>query len=126
MDANPYNSLKERLKEIMEIRKVSFPKLSVVTGIPASRMYKWYEQNTFPKAKDAAILENWISDPEFDISRFEEPKIPYLQARQNKKNSVTINTAPLIPVKAQAGYVKAMDQSVFIDTLEHYALPPGV
>jgi phage repressor protein C with HTH and peptisase S24 domain len=31
-----------------------------------------------------------------------------------------------VPVKAQAGYVKAEDQGIFVDALEKYALPPGV
>jgi phage repressor protein C with HTH and peptisase S24 domain len=33
---------------------------------------------------------------------------------------------PLVPVKAQAGYVRAVDQETFLDTMEEYALPPGV
>ncbi|MEO6610702.1 MAG: S24 family peptidase [Chitinophagaceae bacterium] len=50
----------------------------------------------------------------------------YLVKRRAQKNSVQPFLAPLVPFKAQAGYVKAEDQSVFIDALEKYALPPGV
>ena len=33
---------------------------------------------------------------------------------------------PLVPVKARAGYVASYDQVDYINTLEKYALPPGV
>jgi phage repressor protein C with HTH and peptisase S24 domain len=33
---------------------------------------------------------------------------------------------PFVPVKAQAGYVRAIDQEIYLDTLEKFALPPGV
>ncbi|MES2620199.1 MAG: S24 family peptidase [Bacteroidota bacterium] len=56
-----------------------------------------------------------------------EPQTPdYTLTRRNNKIAITTHTAPLVPVKAQAGYVRAMDQSTFIDTMEQYALPPGV
>lgn len=51
----------------------------------------------------------------------------FIEKRRSQKNhKPEVQTAPLVPVKAQAGYVRAIDQSTFIDTLEQYALPPGV
>lgn len=46
--------------------------------------------------------------------------------RLAKKNLDKPFLVPLVPVKAQAGYVKAIDQSRFIDSMEEFALPPGV
>lgn len=52
----------------------------------------------------------------------------YQQERLARKNHISNKPfmVPLVPVKAQAGYVRAIDQSRFIDTLEEYAMPPGV
>lgn len=55
-----------------------------------------------------------------------EPELSYLQRRRQQKNKSEPYMVPLVPVKAQAGYVTAMDQEVYVDTLEKYALPPGV
>ena len=50
----------------------------------------------------------------------------YLESRRKLKTNNGIPTAPLIPAKAQAGYVRAIDQQQYMDTLEKFALPPGV
>lgn len=52
----------------------------------------------------------------------------YLTRRFNEKNSVTQEPfmVPFVPIKAQAGYVRAHDQTTYVATLEKYALPPGV
>lgn len=50
----------------------------------------------------------------------------YLTARRDSKNKALPFTAPLVPVKARAGYVSSYDQTDYINTLETYALPPGV
>jgi phage repressor protein C with HTH and peptisase S24 domain len=50
----------------------------------------------------------------------------YLTRRRNFKIMDQPYLVPLVPFKAQAGYVRAYDQVDFLDTLEKYALPPGV
>lgn len=54
------------------------------------------------------------------------PSRDYIQKRRDQKNTVTPILVPLVPVKAQAGYVKSFDQVMFLETLERFALPPGV
>jgi phage repressor protein C with HTH and peptisase S24 domain len=56
----------------------------------------------------------------------EEPTRSYTEKRRSEKQISRQHMAPLIPVKAQAGYVRAVDQSAYIDNMEQYALPPGV
>jgi transcriptional regulator with XRE-family HTH domain len=68
MDAKNQKPLKDRLKEEMAKRKFSFPKLANETGIPAARMYKWYEENTQPKMADAEKLEAWMGNVEISPS----------------------------------------------------------
>jgi transcriptional regulator with XRE-family HTH domain len=53
------NQLKDRVKEAMDRGKVSMLELERQTGIPANRMYKWYQQGTNPKKDDADKLEKW-------------------------------------------------------------------
>jgi phage repressor protein C with HTH and peptisase S24 domain len=55
-----------------------------------------------------------------------ENKPRFIDKRRAKKNESTPFLVPLVPVKAQAGYVRAVDQQTYIDNLEKYALPPGV
>jgi phage repressor protein C with HTH and peptisase S24 domain len=50
----------------------------------------------------------------------------YLRQRRAQKNTDQPYLVPLVPMKAVAGYVKSYDQIEFLDTLEKYALPPGV
>ncbi|MDF2381360.1 helix-turn-helix transcriptional regulator [Nostoc ellipsosporum NOK] len=53
-------------------------------------------------------------------------KLSFIHSRRERKNQQKIYTAPLVPVKARAGYVSSYDQTDFLNTLEQYALPPGV
>ena len=66
-----------------------------------------------------------------DITRQNTQKVAYVNdeyliKRRNSKNMDQPYLVPLVPFKAQAGYVRAFDQVDFLDTLEKYALPPGV
>lgn len=51
---------------------------------------------------------------------------PYLHTRRDQKNEASQVLIPLVGIKAQAGYVKGYEQVDYLDTLEKYALPPGV
>ena len=62
-------------------------------------------------------------------SQAEEKKVKAGSFRQQllkEKNSSTTYLVPLVRIKAQAGYVKGFEQVDYMDTLEQYALPPGV
>lgn len=47
-------------------------------------------------------------------------------AKQIPVESTIDYKAPLVPIKAQAGYSHAYTQAMFIDNLEKFALPPGI
>lgn len=53
-------------------------------------------------------------------------KRPYFEQRQVLKNIPVSYLAPLVGIKAQAGYVKGYEQTDFLESLDQYALPPGV
>lgn len=50
----------------------------------------------------------------------------YIEKRREGKNKHEPFMVPFVPVKAQAGYVKAIDQEIYLDTLEKFQLLPGV
>lgn len=76
----------------------------------------------------ARVLESKVEDPKtVDILKMpHHSSYSYIENRRAKKSAHEPFTAPFFPVKAQAGYVKAYDQTVYVDALEQYALPPGV
>lgn len=137
------------MTDIKEFRKkigFSQQQLADATGIPKSRISQWELGNGNPKVDDALKLTNffitYFPDMEFgetikslkQIAKNEslfDDMVPvgsknYQQERLQRKNASIENTAPLIPVKAQAGYTRAYDQTDFLDTMEKYALPPGI
>jgi phage repressor protein C with HTH and peptisase S24 domain len=73
------------------------------------------------------LMNKQLSEEDIHIKEEKEEKEDdFLTKRRKLKNKVEPFLVPLVPVKAQAGYVKAFDQQVFMDTLEKFALPPGV
>ncbi|MES2004292.1 MAG: S24 family peptidase [Bacteroidota bacterium] len=55
-----------------------------------------------------------------------DQKPTYLERRRGKKLKSEPVLVPFMPIKAQAGYVRALDQEMFVETLDKYSLPPGV
>jgi phage repressor protein C with HTH and peptisase S24 domain len=119
-----------RLKEKRKEKGLSVQALGVLLDIPPDRIYKW-EKGTKPsdiedyKKIDAFLHDNLETFPinsKVDVSNLES----FTERRRKQKVKENPYLVPFMPVKAQAGYVRAIDQEVFIDTLERYALPPGV
>lgn len=53
-------------------------KISKETGIPANRMYKWYEGKGSPKYEDVQILRKWLNKLSEEVTNVvEEPQISY-------------------------------------------------
>ena len=51
---------------------------------------------------------------------------PYFIERRDLKAQPVSYQVSLVAIKAQAGYVKGFEQVDFVNTLDQYALPPGV
>lgn len=99
------------------------------------RAYQYYEEGrSNPKhetlLKLAQILNSSVADLLDEQFVQNEKSVPkernFLEQRRNKKLATGPYMVPFFPIKAQAGYVKAIDQEVYLDTLEKFALPPGV
>jgi phage repressor protein C with HTH and peptisase S24 domain len=84
----------------------------------------------FPKTqkKIDELFTNLIKEGKSieELKGAQEPQASYNEKRRLDKLNSDPFMVPLVPIKAQAGYVRAIDQATFIDTLEKYALPPGV
>lgn len=81
-----------------------------------------YAGVTPDQLKSHALSEDEIN---IKVEKVEKEE-SYMDKRRGNKNRNQPYMAPFFPVKAQAGYVKAVDQEVYMDTLERYALPPGI
>lgn len=114
----------EIIKSLVESKRLYVTELSAQTGIPKDRIYKWLRGDGSPKVQDQHILEQWVDNVE--SSNLSKPKVPFMEQRRISKQNKSSLVAPFIPVKAQAGYTKAIDQEVYADALEKYGLPPCV
>lgn len=106
----------------------------------STRTYQRYEEGLFPKFKTELILSidkllgTTLYDIIYDINKpksfttqiVEEPEPTYLTKRRNLKNTVSEFRVPLVSVKARAGYVNSYDQVDLLNSLDKYAIPPGV
>lgn len=61
-----------------------------------------------------------------ELATEQTPQQTFLEKRRASKIKSDPYLVPFVTVKAQAGYVKAVDQELYLDTLEKYALPPMV
>ncbi|MGN6354613.1 MAG: S24 family peptidase [Parafilimonas sp.] len=116
----------EKIFQYIESQNISTSSFERKSGLGNS-----YLKKTRDRGKDLSpkILEKIVkNNPKDYYSIFPEEQKGdvYLEQRRNLKNTDTPFMVPLVPVKAQAGYVRAYDQQTYIDTLEKYALPPGV
>lgn len=119
--------LKEIVKERMDELEINVRELSRQTGIPAPRIYKWYDENgkpANPKHNDIQTLQEWLNDTESLEQVPNEPN--YRQQLWLSKNVDEEYFAPFIPYKARAGYSKSYDQVDYVQSLEMYQIPPGV
>jgi phage repressor protein C with HTH and peptisase S24 domain len=95
------------------------------------RTYQDIEKTGIIKKADvlARVLEKTrlsLDDTPRSTQKFAGYAEDYLTTRRNFKAMSQPYLVPMVPFKAQAGYVRAFDQVEFLDTLEKYALPPGV
>jgi len=103
----------------------------VVNKVEKGRMRpsKW-----FVEAVQKYISEHQIADFSQDVnilgkaSHNVNKRLPaaYLNSRLHQKNESSQFLAPLVGIKAQAGYVKGYEQVDYMEALEKYSLPPGV
>lgn len=120
MAAKSSNTLKDRLKETMAERKITFPKLSRIVGIPASRMYKWYEEDTNPKYADAELLEKWILGEPLELS----PNNVHEERRKAKMiTDPEREGIDFVDISAQAGYPKGILNPMFKSSLKKIFIP---
>lgn len=110
--------------------------LRIITGVKSISTIseiKGRRQNIKPEAWEA--FQTYITEkhPEISVPReTSESQKPiketksYLNQRREQKQENKLPDAPFMPVKAQAGYVKAVDHHTFMNQLERYPLPPGV
>jgi len=93
------NDILENIKD----GSLKIAKLSIETGIPASRMYKWKDRGSKITAEDAEKLLDWAN--KLDNSTVEERRPSYLQIRGNIKNGAK-SGIPVFTGNTRAGTIE--------------------
>lgn len=121
-----------RLKEKRKELNLSVPALGLHLQIPPDRIYKW-EKGTKPSdmgdyKKIERFLESGLETfpRETEPTQASEPTQPYLNHRQEQKMTVSTYMVPLVPIKAQAGYITSHELTDFIEKLEKFPMAPGI
>ncbi len=123
---------KEVLREARELKRLTQSEVAEHVNL-SLRAYQRFENGEFPKYKSEKIeaidkfLGTSLYDMIYDIeATVHEPIERYVKSVRRPKIESKPFLVPFLPVKAQAGYVRAYDQTVYLDTLEKYSVPPGV
>lgn len=127
-------TVKERLLQYLMFKGLSHKEFETKAKISngyVNNIVNTIGPKTLPKILEAFpdLNKNWLIFNEGKMTLPEnDNNKSYQQQRLQRKidGSKDDNTAPLVPVKAQAGYSRAYDQSEYIDALEKYALPPNI
>lgn len=119
---------KEELLKLIEhvklLTRLTQAEMSEAMGYEKTYISKMLKNGVTDKFLKAFKNHGW--DVAFGDTPNKETGLTYLQKRNQQKNQPTPYMVPFVPVKAQAGYVRAIDQSMFVDAMEKYAIPPGV
>ena len=129
MVAKKDKTLKDIVKERMGIRGMNIQDLSKETGIPATRIYKWYSKDLNPKYDDVQVLQQWLNSNNGLEQVPRETLGPSYrdQLWLGKVLPTEENYIPLIPYKARAGYSRNYESDDYIKTeFETYPMPPGI
>lgn len=126
------NSLSDTIKERRLALGLTQSELADKLGITLRQVQR-YENGMLPPHDKLQLLNSILNydlhSEIYDENSHTEPderQLSFLEKRRLKKNEHNPYLVPFVTIKAQAGYVKAYDQTIYVDTLEQYALPPGV
>lgn len=120
----------EKIEQARVSAGLSQEEMAEKLGIGRST-YQYWEKKTpsIDKILKVAKALNLSDDYFFgdDDENIVKESESFIEKRNKTKSSPSKQfMVPLVPVRAQAGYVRAIDQETFMDTMEQYALPPGV
>jgi len=130
---NQYN-----LRKIREIANMNQAEFATELGVTREYVNKMENGKAGVKKKVAQKLRQFIEAhqvegnfAEIEMVGIAHPapskiQVPYVEQRREKKAEKAVIEVPLVGQKAQAGFAKSYDQVDYLDTLEKYALPPGV
>src|SRR6476661_6819475 len=130
---NTYN-----LRKIRELYNLNQTEFAQALGVTREYVNKMENGKAGVKKKVAQKLQQFMEArqgdgfyPDVEMVGMAHPTpsqilVPYVDQRREKKAEKTTIEVPLVAQKVQAGYAKSYDQVDYLDSLEKYALPPGV
>lgn len=130
----------ENLMEIRELAGLSQTEFARKLGLSREVVNKMESGKMKPSKKTFSRVQSFLQNHQNPInwgdvnilgksSHPDEQRMSgkaFLSKRLQSKNAPHIQLVPMVGVKAQAGYIKGFEQSDYLDTLEQYAMPPGV
>lgn len=130
----------ENLVEIRELAGLSQTEFARKLGISREVINKMESGKMKPSKRTFGKVQSFLQNHQNPInwgdvnilgksSHIVEKRVngkAFLNSRLQDKNAPHLHLAPLVGVKAQAGYIKGFEQVDYMDTLEQYSLPPGV
>lgn len=126
------------IKEIRQLHNLTQEEFALALGITRELVNKMEKGKCGVSKGTAALLQQFVQErkrenfsPDVELFGMAHPdpsalRVPYVEQRREKKAEKAVVQVPLVAQKAQAGYVKSYDHTDYLDTLEKYALPPGV
>lgn len=127
----------EILKKYIEDNNIVVSRLAAALGMSRQNFYQLYKSIEFEK-DTIDKLESGLKSSFKDIRKTvnvpretdnivnDDDEETYIDKRRKQKNTDAPFMVPLVPVKAQAGYVKNFDNIDFLNELETYAIVPGI
>jgi phage repressor protein C with HTH and peptisase S24 domain len=111
------------IKDLREKKNLTQAELSDATGIPRDRIAKWEQGKGSPKAQDYKVLEEFFGNSMEEVPR---EKKPFIEERREQKMIISTLMVPLVPIKAQAGYISSHELTDFIEKLDKFPMAPGI
>lgn len=125
MDDNFYRNL----KKYRVVKGYTQQDIATEIGVSLRQVQRW-EKDVIPDISTIQKLSDLIDYDLLttfqDVNIVNEPMTALEKSIRKPKISTQVPSIPFLPVKTQGGYVKNYDQVQYMDTLEKYALPPGV
>jgi phage repressor protein C with HTH and peptisase S24 domain len=125
-NATMEESIGDRLRAKRKQLNLSVPDIAAALGIPKDRIYKWEKGSKPSDIEDYRKIEHFIQTGLENVPRETPEQLSFIQDRLNHKLTVNTLLVPLVPIKAQAGYISSHDLVDYIEKLEKFPMAPGI
>jgi phage repressor protein C with HTH and peptisase S24 domain len=109
----------KQLRKAIRIKELSMEQAAEKLNISRATLYNLVNKGEL----DDEIIQSVKSKLDIDLN---DISIPFHEERRSNKLMVSALMVPLVPIKAQAGYIQSHDLIDFIEQLEKFPMAPGI